>query len=240
MFERYREIQERRATEDGPEYGFTLIELLIVIIVLGILAAIVIFSLTGVTGQSEAAACASDAKTVETAVSAYYAENSDTYPARLAALTGHRSGTGRTFVRCRQPRCGQRLRSSAYVQRYGSSAGQRQGRNHSSQLRHHGWPDGLLEPVVADSHRVNQPKRPAARPGASAFTTEQRRNVIMSSDSQRTTHSLARDPLGRGVDPTCCWSAAHLRASGSTDGCSASKGNLRCRGQRSPSWWRPC
>ena len=64
-----------------PKTDSPLIELLIVIIVLGILAAIVIFSLTGVTGQSEAAACNSDAKTVETAVSAYYAENNDTYPA---------------------------------------------------------------------------------------------------------------------------------------------------------------
>ena len=86
MFERYREIQQRREA-GSPEYGFTLIELLIVIIVLGILAAIVIFSLTGVTGQSEAAACNSDAKTVETAVSAYYAENSDTYPATFGDLT---------------------------------------------------------------------------------------------------------------------------------------------------------
>jgi len=86
VFERYREIQERRATEDGPESGFTLIELLIVIIVLGILAAIVIFSLTGVTGQSEAAACAADAKTVETAVSAYQAEN-NAFPASITALT---------------------------------------------------------------------------------------------------------------------------------------------------------
>jgi len=86
VFERYREIQQRREAGDS-EYGFTLIELLIVIIVLGILAAIVIFSLTGVTGQSEAAACASDAKTAETAISAYYAENNDTYPATLAALT---------------------------------------------------------------------------------------------------------------------------------------------------------
>lgn len=86
MFERYREIQQRREAGDS-EIGFTLIELLIVIIVLGILAAIVIFSLTGVTGQSEAAACASDAKTVETAVSAYYAENNDTYPAALTDLT---------------------------------------------------------------------------------------------------------------------------------------------------------
>ncbi len=91
MFERYQEIQQRREDGDVSESGFTLIELLIVIIVLGILAAIVIFSLTGVTGQSQAAACASDAKTVETAVSAYQAENNglenNGFPASLTALT---------------------------------------------------------------------------------------------------------------------------------------------------------
>ena len=87
MFQRYRELQERRNDGDSPESGFTLIELLIVIIVLGILAAIVIFSLTGVTGQSEKAACNTDAKTVQTAVSAYYAENGDTWPAAYADLT---------------------------------------------------------------------------------------------------------------------------------------------------------
>jgi len=79
-------MQERRKAGDAPEYGFTLIELLIVIIVLGILAAIVIFSLTGVTGQSKQAACNSDAKTVETAVSAYFAETGN-QPADFAALT---------------------------------------------------------------------------------------------------------------------------------------------------------
>jgi prepilin-type N-terminal cleavage/methylation domain-containing protein len=87
VIKRYREIKERREAGADSEYGFTLIELLIVIIVLGILAAIVIFSLTGVTGQSEAAACSSDAKTVETAVSAYYAENNDTPPLSIPALT---------------------------------------------------------------------------------------------------------------------------------------------------------
>jgi len=89
VFERYREIQERREAGDS-EYGFTLIELLIVIIVLGILAAIVIFSLTGVTGQSESAACNSDAKTVETAVAAYQAENPGALPAgfTFTNLTG--------------------------------------------------------------------------------------------------------------------------------------------------------
>ena len=80
MFERYREMQERRNDKESPEYGFTLIELLIVIIVLGILAAIVIFSLTGVTGQSKPLRATTDAKTVETAVSAYQAENTHSRP----------------------------------------------------------------------------------------------------------------------------------------------------------------
>jgi general secretion pathway protein G len=70
VFERYRELQERRANGES-EGGFTLIELLIVIIVLGILAAIVIFSLTGVSASSSVAACNTDAKSVETAVAAY-------------------------------------------------------------------------------------------------------------------------------------------------------------------------
>jgi general secretion pathway protein G len=85
VFERYREIEQRRNDEDASQYGFTLIELLIVIIVIGILAAIVIFSLTGVTGQSKTAACTADAKSVEIAADAYQAKNS-TWPANVAAL----------------------------------------------------------------------------------------------------------------------------------------------------------
>ena len=73
MFQRYRDIQERRHSFDAAESGFTLIELLIVIVVLGILAAIVVFSLTGVSGQSKAAACTSDGKSVEIAADAYQA-----------------------------------------------------------------------------------------------------------------------------------------------------------------------
>ena len=90
MFQRYRELQERRANEES-EGGFTLIELLIVIVVLGILAAIVIFSLTGVTGQSAVAACNTDAKSVETAVAAYEANPptgvaAGTAPTSISAL----------------------------------------------------------------------------------------------------------------------------------------------------------
>ena len=85
MFERHREIQQRRKNGEGSEYGFTLIELLIVIVVLGILAAIVIFSLTGVSGQSKTAACTADAKSVEIAADAYQAKN-NTYPATVGDL----------------------------------------------------------------------------------------------------------------------------------------------------------
>ena len=91
MFERYREIQERRKSGESSECGFTLIELLIVIIVLGILAAIVIFSLTGVTGQSKPAACTTDAKTVEIAADAYQAENRH-LPGDVTDLTARRVG----------------------------------------------------------------------------------------------------------------------------------------------------
>lgn len=86
MFERYRELQERRQIGESPESGFTLIELLIVIIVLGILAAIVVFSLSSVTGQSQVAACNTDAKSVEVAVAAYEAQNAGAAPATMDVL----------------------------------------------------------------------------------------------------------------------------------------------------------
>jgi prepilin-type N-terminal cleavage/methylation domain-containing protein len=62
------------------EAGFTLIELLIVIVVLGVLSGVVVYSLSGIQGQSAGAACVSDAKSVETAVSAYQAQNNGTVP----------------------------------------------------------------------------------------------------------------------------------------------------------------
>ena len=100
MFERYRELQERRTDGESPESGFTLIELLIVIVVLGILAAIVIFSLTGVTGSSQVAACNTDAKSVQTAVQAYESNppsgiTAGTAPTSIQAVT---SGTNTGLV----------------------------------------------------------------------------------------------------------------------------------------------
>ncbi len=98
MFERYREMQERREDEGSSERGFTLIELLIVIVVLGILAAIVIFSLTGVTGQSKAAACNPNAKTVEIAAGGLPGGD------RLATRPTWRRCTGAgTVPTCRPP-----------------------------------------------------------------------------------------------------------------------------------------
>jgi prepilin-type N-terminal cleavage/methylation domain-containing protein len=97
VFERYREIQMRRAEGESSERGFTLIELLIVIVVLGILAAIVIFSLTGVTGQSKAAACTSDGKSIEIAADAYSAATGG-YPTSTGVLVGTGTGTQSSYL----------------------------------------------------------------------------------------------------------------------------------------------
>jgi prepilin-type N-terminal cleavage/methylation domain-containing protein len=75
---------ERRKSGEG---GFTLVELLVVIAILGILAAIVTFAVSGITDKGEKSACDADEKTVEVAVEAFRAQNTD-YPADTAALLG--------------------------------------------------------------------------------------------------------------------------------------------------------
>jgi prepilin-type N-terminal cleavage/methylation domain-containing protein len=98
VFQRYRDIMERRKSSEGSESGFTLIELLIVIVVLGILAAIVVFSLSGVTGQSKAAACTADGKTIETAADAYEASFSSWPGTNAADPTGTFYGLVSTYL----------------------------------------------------------------------------------------------------------------------------------------------
>jgi len=55
--------------------GFTLIELLIVIVILGILATIVVFAVRGVTSDSQKNSCKATQKTYQTAIEAWYAQN---------------------------------------------------------------------------------------------------------------------------------------------------------------------
>ena len=107
-------MQERRKAGDAPEYGFTLIEwyrhhrarysrrdrdL----------------SLTGVTGQSKQAACNSDAKTVETAVSAYFAETGN-QPADFAGAYRDRRARSVPSYGTERNGCQQRLRRYARCQ----------------------------------------------------------------------------------------------------------------------------
>lgn len=62
--------------------GFTLVEILIVIAIIGILAAVTVFAVRGVTNRGESASCVADAGTLETAVDAYFAQNTvDVLPA---------------------------------------------------------------------------------------------------------------------------------------------------------------
>jgi general secretion pathway protein G len=87
MISTLKKLQAKKAAQENNG-GFTLIELLIVIVVLGILAAVVVFSLGSVTGQSAIAACQADGATVETAISAYNAQNTSGTPSAANLVSG--------------------------------------------------------------------------------------------------------------------------------------------------------
>jgi general secretion pathway protein G len=80
-----RTVLQRLRAARQKESGFTLIELLIVIVILGILAGIVVFAVNAFQNRGKDAACQADYKTAETAIEAYYAQNS-TYPPDLPTL----------------------------------------------------------------------------------------------------------------------------------------------------------
>jgi general secretion pathway protein G len=77
--------------------GFTLIELLVVVTILGILAGIVTLSLVGLTTHANVQACNTEYKTVQSALDAYFANQSkvngtQTIPAQ-ASFTNDMTGT---------------------------------------------------------------------------------------------------------------------------------------------------
>ena len=68
------------------EKGFTLIELLVVVGILGILAGVVTLNLGGFIGTGQAQAASTELHNVQTAVTAYQADNSGGIPAAIADL----------------------------------------------------------------------------------------------------------------------------------------------------------
>ena len=74
-------MQEHKDQKNLIEQGFTLIELLVVIAILGILAAVVVFSVQGITNRGDQNACKAEVATVNTAIQAFYAEQTPgSYP----------------------------------------------------------------------------------------------------------------------------------------------------------------
>lgn len=66
-------IQKRQRSRG--QGGFTLIELLVVVAILGILAGVVVFAVGNLTDDASANACDIEKRTMETALSAYKADN---------------------------------------------------------------------------------------------------------------------------------------------------------------------
>ncbi|MFT6292360.1 MAG: prepilin-type N-terminal cleavage/methylation domain-containing protein [Ilumatobacter sp.] len=73
---------------NNQDKGFTLVELLIVIVILGILATVTVFAVQGITEKGQDNACNVEQRALETAVEAYYVDQTvQAYPGTLAALT---------------------------------------------------------------------------------------------------------------------------------------------------------
>ena len=72
-------------TSTPRRHGFTIVELLIVIVVIGILAAITIVAFNGVQNRAKSSAAQSAVAQANKKILAYAAQNSDMYPATLAA-----------------------------------------------------------------------------------------------------------------------------------------------------------
>jgi len=66
--------------------GFTLIELLVVIAILGVLAGVVVFAVSGINNSSQETACDAEGETVNTAVQAFYAQET-AYPTSAGSTT---------------------------------------------------------------------------------------------------------------------------------------------------------
>ncbi|MFT4658414.1 MAG: prepilin-type N-terminal cleavage/methylation domain-containing protein [Ilumatobacter sp.] len=73
---------------NNQDKGFTLVELLIVIVILGILATVTVFAVQGITEKGQDNACNVEQRALETAVEAYYVDQTvQAYPSTLADLT---------------------------------------------------------------------------------------------------------------------------------------------------------
>jgi type II secretion system protein G len=67
------------------ESGFTLIELMVVVVIIGVLVAIAIPIFVNATSNAKQKTCQANLRTIDGAISVYYANNSG-YPANIAAL----------------------------------------------------------------------------------------------------------------------------------------------------------
>ena len=77
----------------GRQKGFTLVELLVVVAILGVLAAIVIPNVASFMGTGTSAARQEELRTMQTAVTAYMAENETNSLPGAIAKTNDFSGT---------------------------------------------------------------------------------------------------------------------------------------------------